>query len=98
MQSAALCEVPAARARDCARFDPPRSDVIVRLAPHNAPPSNKGGSMLEDHLKSPITRQRLRTSLVGPHIDAFADWLHQRGYKAIVIDLRLRSLASWASW
>ena len=54
--------------------------------------------MLEDHLKSPVTRRRLRASLVAPHIDAFADWLHQRGYAPITTDLRLRSLAAWAAW
>lgn len=54
--------------------------------------------MLEDHLKSPVTRRRLRASLVAPHVDAFADWLHERGYAPITVDLRLRSLASWAGW
>jgi len=54
--------------------------------------------MLEDHLKSPVTRRRLRASLVAPHVDAFADWLHDHGYTAITVDLRLRSLASWAGW
>ena len=41
-----------------------------------------GRYLLEDHLKSPVTRRRLRASLVAPHIDAFADWLHQHRYAA----------------
>lgn len=54
--------------------------------------------MLEDHVKSPVTRSRLRAGMVAPHVDAFVDWLHERGYTPITIDLRLRSLASWADW
>ena len=37
--------------------------------------------MLEKHLTSPITRQRLQTGAAAEHIDAFADWLHLKGYK-----------------
>lgn len=54
--------------------------------------------MLKDHLKSPITRRRLRMGLVADHVDGFADWLHSHGYTAITIELRLRSLAAWAEW
>ena len=31
--------------------------------------------MLEAHLQSPATRQRLRTGPAAAHIDGFADWL-----------------------
>ena len=32
--------------------------------------------MLEDHLKSPVTRRRLRAGPPADHVDGFADWLH----------------------
>lgn len=54
--------------------------------------------MLEDRLLSPVTCQRLRASLLAPHIDAFADWLFQRGYAALTITGHLRALAAWAAW
>ena len=51
--------------------------------------------MLETHLSSPITRQRLRTGAAAEHIDAFADWLHLNGYKSTSIHNGLTSLAGW---
>src|SRR5438128_5681734 len=54
--------------------------------------------MLETHLTSPITRQRLRTGAAAEHIDAFADWLHLNGYKPTSIDNGLTSLAAWTDW
>ena len=54
--------------------------------------------MLETHLSSPITRRRLRTGAAADHIDAFADWLHLRGYRPTSIDNRLTSLAAWTDW
>jgi len=54
--------------------------------------------MLEDHLKSPITRRRLRAGPAAPHIDAFADWLHEHGYKPSTIGQSLLSLAAWTDW
>ena len=54
--------------------------------------------MLEHHVKSPVTRDRLRTGLAADHIDGFADWLHRRGYRPITIDALLRSLAGWTDW
>jgi len=54
--------------------------------------------MLEDLLKSPVTRRRLCTGLVADHIEAFADWLQRHGYTPITIELRLRSLVAWADW
>lgn len=54
--------------------------------------------MLETHLSSPITRQRLRIGAAAEHIDAFADWLHLNGYKPTSIDNGLTSLAAWTDW
>lgn len=54
--------------------------------------------MLETHFSSPITRQRLRTGAAAEHIDAFADWLHLKGYKPTSIDNGLTSLAAWTDW
>jgi integrase/recombinase XerD len=54
--------------------------------------------MLETHLSSSITRQRLRTGAAAEHIDAFADWLHLNGYKPTSIDNGLTSLAAWTDW
>jgi hypothetical protein len=54
--------------------------------------------MLEQHLKSPVTRQRLRSGPAADHIDGFADWLHRHRYSPITIDTTLRSLAGWTDW
>jgi hypothetical protein len=54
--------------------------------------------MLDTHLASPITRQRLRSDPLGNYIDGFADWLHQRGYKVPTIKRLLGSLAGWNEW
>jgi site-specific recombinase XerD len=54
--------------------------------------------MLEHHLKSPVTRERLRSGPIAGHVDDFADWLHRGGYKPASIDSILRSLAGWADW
>ena len=67
-------------------------------APHNPASFSQGGTMLEHHLKSPVTRQRLRSGPIADHVDGFADWLHRGGYKPASIDSILRSLAGWADW
>lgn len=54
--------------------------------------------MLEDHLKSPVTRRRLRAGPTAGHVDGFADWLHHQGYKPVSVEQNLRSLAAWADW
>ena len=54
--------------------------------------------MLDEHLKSPITQQRLRSGVVAGHIDDFADWLHRHGYEPVTVDGVLRSLAGWTDW
>jgi integrase/recombinase XerD len=54
--------------------------------------------MLDTHLRSPVTRRRLRSGPGADHIDSFADWLHRHGYKPTTIDTTLRSLAGWTDW
>ena len=54
--------------------------------------------MLDAHLKSPVTRQRLRSGPAAGHIDGFAAWLHRRGYRPATLDTTLRSLAGWSDW
>jgi len=54
--------------------------------------------MLETHLRSPVTQERLRAGPAADHIDAFADWLHCKGYTPTTIDGLLRSLAGWTDW
>ena len=54
--------------------------------------------MLETHLRSPVTCERLRASAVAEHIDAFADWLHSAGYTALTVKGLLQSLAGWTEW
>lgn len=54
--------------------------------------------MLEDHLKSPITRRRLLAGPLSPYLDLYADGLHAQGYSPVSIDTGLRSLARWSDW
>jgi hypothetical protein len=54
--------------------------------------------MLDTHLRSPVTRRRLRSGPAAEHIDAFGDWLHRQGYTPISVDTILRSLAGWSDW
>ena len=54
--------------------------------------------MLDTHLKSPVTRHRLRSGPATQHVDAFAEWLHRQGYRPVTIDTTLRSLAGWTDW
>lgn len=54
--------------------------------------------MLEDHLESSVTRNRLRSGPLSQHIDGFSDWLADRGYKSVSMDGRLRNLAPWSDW
>lgn len=54
--------------------------------------------MLEDHVKSSVTLRRLRIGPAAAHIDGFADWLHDRGYRPLSIDKISRSLAGWTDW
>jgi hypothetical protein len=48
--------------------------------------------MLEHHLKSAVTQQRLRSGPAADYIDDFADWLHRHGYRPVTIDTTQRSV------
>lgn len=54
--------------------------------------------MLERHLQTPVTIKRLRDGVAGPHIDEYSSWMHSKGFKPVVLELRLRSLASFTDW
>jgi hypothetical protein len=47
--------------------------------------------MLEHHVGSPVTRQRLRSGLAADHVGGFVDWLHRHRYASTSIDQILRS-------
>ena len=54
--------------------------------------------MLEDYVKTPVTRRRLQSGLYADYATDFAEWLHHRGYKWIEKDLRrLAGLGDWMS-
>ena len=54
--------------------------------------------MLETHLRSRVTQRRLRSGPAADHVDQFADWLHDRGYRSRRIEDLLRALAGWTDW
>ena len=54
--------------------------------------------MLEDHLKSPVTQQRLRAGPVADYVDGFAEWLHRQGYRPRTIEKKLLALAASSDW
>jgi integrase/recombinase XerD len=54
--------------------------------------------MLDDHLSSPVTRQRLRSGPAADYVDHFADWLHCCGYRPGTIKDLLYPLAGWTDW
>jgi site-specific recombinase XerD len=54
--------------------------------------------MLETHLRSPVTKRRLRSGPAADYVDHFADWLCGRGYRPRTIEDRLRALAGWTDW
>jgi len=54
--------------------------------------------MLETHLRSSVTRRRLRSGPAADHVDRFADWLRGRGYQPRRIEDLLRALAGWTDW
>jgi hypothetical protein len=45
--------------------------------------------MLDVHLKSSVTRQRLRSGPAASYIDGFTAWLHRRGYRPATLDTTL---------
>jgi site-specific recombinase XerD len=54
--------------------------------------------MFDDHLSSPVTRERLRSGPAADYVDHFVDWLHGRGYRPATIETLLLALASWTDW
>ena len=53
--------------------------------------------MLETHLRSPVTQERLRAGPAADHIDAFADWLNCKGYTPTTIDAHVGFKVNTAS-
>jgi integrase/recombinase XerD len=60
--------------------------------------SSKSGAMLETHLHSSMTRQRLRKGPAAGHVDSFADWLRHQGYRSVSMKHLLTALAGWTDW
>jgi site-specific recombinase XerD len=54
--------------------------------------------MLEKHIQTSVTIKRLRDGVAAPYIDEFAVWMHSKGFKPVVLELRLRSLAAFTDW
>lgn len=54
--------------------------------------------MLEDHVRAAITRRRLYAGPAANHVDDFAEWLHNRGYKHRSLFRMLQSFAAWTDW
>ena len=54
--------------------------------------------MLETHLRSPVTRRRLRSGPAADYVDHFADRLDSQGNRPRSIEDVLRALAGWTDW
>ncbi len=54
--------------------------------------------MLTTYLKDPLTLERYRSDPAGPHLDAFLDWLEQRGYQPRRIHHLLRGVHRFSRW
>ncbi len=54
--------------------------------------------MLNAYLKRPLTQERYRSSLAGPHLDAFIFWLEQRGYQPRRILRLIRGVRRFSQW
>lgn len=54
--------------------------------------------MLNAYLKRPLTQERYRSSLAGPHLDAFIFWLEQRGYQPRRILRLMRGAHRFSQW
>ena len=54
--------------------------------------------MLTDFFRSPLTLERYRSGLVGPHLDSFTEWLNGRGYQRISIRRHVREVVHFATW
>jgi hypothetical protein len=54
--------------------------------------------MLNAYCKRPLTLERYRSSPAGPHLDAFARWLEQRGYQPRRILRLMRGVHRFSQW
>jgi len=54
--------------------------------------------MLNAYFKRPLTLERYRSSPAGPHLDAFARWLEQRGYQPRRILRLMRGVHRFSQW
>lgn len=54
--------------------------------------------MLTDHFNSPLTLERFRSVFIGPHLDAFTDWLKEQGYRHASIRQHVREVVHFAVW
>ena len=54
--------------------------------------------MLTDHFISPLTLERYRSGIIGPHLDAFTDWLNEQGYRRVSIRRHVREVVHFAAW
>ena len=54
--------------------------------------------MLENHVKTPRTLERLRSGLTGPFLDSFAEWLRQGGYAPVIVRFHVRAAHGLGGW
>lgn len=54
--------------------------------------------MLTDYFTCPLTLERYRSVIIGPHLDAFTDWLNGQGYCRISIRRHVREVVHFAGW
>ena len=54
--------------------------------------------MLIDYFKSPLTLERYRSAAVCPYLDAFTEWLKERGYRRISVRRHVREVVHFATW
>lgn len=54
--------------------------------------------MLTDYFTCPLTLDRYRSVTVGPHLDAFTEWLNGHGYCRISIRRHVQEVVHFAAW
>lgn len=54
--------------------------------------------MLIDYFKSPLTLERYRSATVSPYLDAFTEWLDERGYRRVSVRRHVREVVHFATW
>src|SRR5208283_4091477 len=68
----------------------------ITLPPYRA--SCKECSMLVDYFKSSLILERFRSGSAGPHLDAFTEWLDERGYRRVSVRRHVREVVHFAAW